>query len=143
MLLVWLVFGLRLDIDPGSAGVLLVLHLLLVYGVAFLMTSLFLWISDAFAVQMLFSRFVLLTLTGATYPVSLLPDWLQLVARLIPFTWLYELEREALLRAAPLAAIWDGVLVLATMVAALWVVAVLLFNAMLTHARRTGRLGMY
>jgi ABC-2 type transport system permease protein len=143
LVLVWLVFGLRLDVDPLSTVVLLALHLLLVYGVAFLMTSLFLWISDAFAVQMLFSRFVLLTLAGATYPVSLLPDWLQVVARLIPFTWLYELEREAVLRAAPLTAIWPGLLVLATMVAVLWLAAVLFFSAMLTRARRTGRLGMY
>jgi ABC-2 type transport system permease protein len=144
LFLVWLVFGLRLDIDPVSAAVLLVLHLLLVYGVAFLMTSLFLWISDAFAIQMLFSRFVLLTLAGATYPVSLLPDWLQVVARLIPFTWLYELEREALLRAAPLSAIiWDGLLVLTAMVALLWLAAGAFFGAMLTRARRTGTLGMY
>lgn len=143
LLLVWLVFGLRLDVDPISAAVLLLLHLLLVYGVAFLMTSLFLWITDAFAVQMLFSRFVLLTLAGATYPVSLLPDWLQVMARLIPFTWLYELERAALLRAAPLPAIWQGLLVLAAMVAVLWLAAVTFFNAMLTRARRTGMLGMY
>lgn len=143
LLLVWAVFGLRLDVDPISTVVLLTLHLLLVYGVAFLMTSLFLWISDAFAVQMLFSRFVLLTLAGATYPVSMLPDWLQVVARLIPFTWLYELEREALLRAASLTAIRPGLLVLASMVAVLWLTAIVFFNAMLTRARRTGMLGMY
>ncbi len=143
LLLVWLVFGLRLDVDWASASVLLLLHLLLVYGVAFFMTSLFLWISDAFAVQMLFSRFVLLTLAGATYPVALLPDWLQVVARLIPFTWLYELEREALLKAAPLASIWDGLLVLTMMVAVVWLAAAVFFRAMLTRARRTGTLGMY
>ncbi len=129
--------------DAGSAVVLLALHLLLVYGVAFLMTSLFLWISDAFAVQMLFSRFVLLTLAGATYPVSMLPEWLRPVALAIPFTWLYELERAALLKAVPLSAIWPGVLTLAAMVGALWIVAALFFRVMLDRARRTGRLGMY
>lgn len=141
--LAWFFFGLRLSINFPSAAVLLCLHLLLVFGVAFFMASLFLWISDAFAVQMLFSRFVLLTLAGATYPVSMLPGWLQPVARLIPFTWLYELEREALLRAAPLSEIMDGLLVLATMVAVLWLGALLFFNAMLDRARRNGRLGMY
>lgn len=141
--LAWFFFGLRLSVDLPSAAVLLCLHLLLVFGVAFFMASLFLWISDAFAVQMLFSRFVLLTLAGATYPVSMLPEWLQPVARLIPFTWLYELERAALLRAAPLSEITDGLLVLATMVAVLWLGALFFFNAMLDRARRSGRLGMY
>jgi ABC-2 type transport system permease protein len=136
-------FGLELSVDPASAAVLLTLHLLLVYGVAFLMASLFLVIEDAFAVQMLFSRFVLLTLAGATYPVSMLPGPLQLVARALPFTWLYELEREAFLRAAPLSELRDGLIVLAAMVALLWVAALVGFYWMLGRARRTGRLGMY
>jgi ABC-2 type transport system permease protein len=143
LLLARVFFGLQLEVDAGSAAVLLTIHLLLVYGVAFLMTSLFLWISDAFAIQMLFSRFVLLTLAGATYPVSMLPEWLQPVALAIPFTWLYELERAAFLKAAPLPAIWPGVLTLAAMVGALWIAAALFFRVMLDRARRTGRLGMY
>lgn len=143
LLLARVFFGLRLDVSFSSAVVLLCLHLLLVFGVSFLMCSLFLWISDAFAVQMLFSRFVLLTLTGATYPVAMLPEWLRPVALAIPFTWLYELERAAFLKAAPLSAIWPGVLTLAAMVGALWIIAVLFFRAMLDRAKRTGRLGMY
>jgi ABC-2 type transport system permease protein len=136
-------FGLHLRVNPVSAVVLLALHLFLVYGTAFLMTSLFLLISDAFAVQMLFSRFLLLTLTGATYPITLLPGWLQVVARLIPFTWLYELERAAFLRATPLSELQPGLFVLTGMVIGLWVLAVTLFHSLLTHARRTGKLGMY
>jgi ABC-2 type transport system permease protein len=92
---------------------------------------------------MLFSRFVLLTLAGATYPVAMLPGWLQPLARAIPFTWLYELERAAFLRAAPPGELRDGLLVLGAMVLALWVGAFLFFRAMLARARRTGRLGMY
>jgi len=141
--LCWLFFGLRLDVSPASAAILLPLHLLLVYGTAFFMSSLFLWISDAFAVQMLFSRFVLLTLAGATYPVAMLPGWLQPVARAIPFTWLYELERAALVRAAPPEELRDGLLVLTAMVVALWVAAFAFFRVMLDQAKRTGRLGMY
>jgi ABC-2 type transport system permease protein len=141
--LCWLFFGLRLNVDPASAALLLPLHLLLVFGTAFLMASLFLWIRDAYSVQMLFSRFVLLTLAGATYPVAMLPDWLQPLARAIPFTWLYELERAAFLRAAAPGEIRDGLLVLAAMVVALWIVALLFFRVMLDGARRTGRLGMY
>jgi ABC-2 type transport system permease protein len=141
--LAWLFFGLRLDVSLASAALLLPLHLLLVFGTAFFMSSLFLWIRDAFAVQMLFSRFVLLTLVGATYPVSMLPGWLQPVARVIPFTWLYELERAAFLRAAPPAELLGGLLVLGAMVVALWVGAFAFFRVMLDQARRTGRLGMY
>lgn len=143
LLLAWFFFGLRLDVNPISAAVLLPLHLLLVYGTAFLMASLFLWLADAFAIQTLFSRFLLVTLTGATYPVALLPFWLEPVARAIPFTWLYELERAAFLRAAPPSELQPGLLVLGSMVAGLWALALVLFHRMLDHARRTGRLGIY
>lgn len=143
LVLATLFFGLHLSISPISAIVLLVLHLFLVYGTALLMASLFLWIRDAFAIQMLFSRFVLLTLTGATYPVTLLPGWLQVIARLIPFTWLYELERAAFLKAAPLADLQPGLSILVGMVVVLWILGVVLFQRMLDYARRTGRLGIY
>lgn len=143
LLLARVFFGLELVVNAPSAVVLLTLHLLLVFGVAFLMCSLFLWISDAFAVQMLFSRFVLLTLAGATYPVVMLPEWLRPVARAIPFTLLYELERAAFLKAAPLSELWPGVVTLAMMVAAVWVGATFFFRAMLEGAKRAGRLGMY
>jgi len=73
----------------------------------------------------------------------MLPEWLQPVARAIPFTLLYELEREAFLKAAPLSELWPGVATLAAMVVAVWVGATLFFRAMLDGAKRAGRLGMY
>jgi ABC-2 type transport system permease protein len=143
LILATVFFGLRLDVNVASAAILLPLHLLLVYGTAFLMASLFLWISDAFAVQMLFSRFILLALAGATYPVTLLPDWLEVIARLIPYTWLYELERAAFLTGASPSELGAGLWILAAMIAGLWVAALLLFHRMLDRARRTGSLGIY
>lgn len=141
--LCWLFFGLRLDVNMASMAILVPLHLLLVYGTAFLMSSMFLWMRDAFVVQMLFSRFVLLTLAGSTYPVSMLPWWLRPLAWGLPFTWLYELERAACLRGASLGELLGGVVVLAAMVFALWIGAFFFFNVMLDAARRHGRLGIY
>jgi ABC-2 type transport system permease protein len=143
LLLATIFFGLRLDVNWSSAAILLPLHLLLVYGTAFLMASLFLWTTEAWAIQTFFSRFLLLTLTGATYPVTLLPDWLEFIARLIPYTWLYELERAAFLTAASPSELGVGLWVLAAMIAGLWVAALLLFHRMLDRARRTGMLGIY
>lgn len=142
-LLSWLVFDFRLHMDPSAALVLFVLHLLLTYGIAFIMTSLFLWIEDPMFVQQFFSRFVLLTLTGATYPVAILPDWLQVIAWAIPFTWLYDLERRAFLRAEPLPAMFGELIVLIAMTVLVWIGAILFFRTMLRYARRTGRLGQY
>lgn len=64
-------------------------------------------------------------------------------SRAIPFTWLYELERAAFLRAAPLGELQGGIAVLAAMVAGLWALAILFFYRMLDRARRIGTLGAY
>jgi ABC-2 type transport system permease protein len=136
-------FDLGLRVDLVSALVLVAVHLLLVFGVAFFMTCLFLWVDDPTILQQFFSRFVLLTLTGATYPLVLLPGWLQVVARLIPFTWAYELERRAWLRAEPLGALFPELGVLVVMTAAVWIGSIVFFRRMLRRAKRTGQLGHY
>ena len=136
-------FDLDLRVEPTSALLLLCLHLLLMHGVAFFMTSLFLWVEDPTFLQQFFSRFVLLTMTGATYPLVLLPGWLQAVARAIPFTWAYELERRAWLRAEPIGALLPDLAVLAAMTAVVWVGSVIFFRRMLRRAKRTGQLGHY
>jgi ABC-2 type transport system permease protein len=136
-------FDLGLRVDALSALVLLALHLALVFGVGFFLACLFLWVDDPTFLQQFFSRFVLLTLTGATYPLVLLPGWLQVVARAIPFTWAYELERRAWLRAEPLPALFPDLAILAAMTAAVWLGSIVFFRRMLRRAKRTGQLGHY
>ena len=68
-------------------------HLYAAYGLAFVLSSLFLWIRDAFVIQQVISFVIIPVLSGAGFPIAMLPGWLQTVALRIPFTWAFELER--------------------------------------------------
>jgi ABC-2 type transport system permease protein len=133
----------RLQADLASAAAAIALHLLALYGTAFAMTTFFLWISDPGAFVQVVIRFVNSVLTGATIPLALFPGWLQGVAWAVPFTWAYDLERRALLRAEPLGAMLPDALTLLGICLVLWVGGFWLLGRMLQRAKATGQLGMY
>ena len=126
-----------------SAVAAVALHLAATYGVAFALSSVLLRVADAWSVQIVLSRAVLALLSGATFPITIFPAWLQVVARLVPFTWAFDLERRSLLRAEPLAAMWPDLLVLAAMATLCWLAGFFFLGRELDRARRTGVLGSF
>jgi ABC-2 type transport system permease protein len=78
--------------------------------------------------------------SGMIYPVSVLPDWLQLVARFLPVTWALEAMRGALLEGASFAALWPAVQMLLLFAAVLLPVALGAFSWALRRTRITGTL---
>jgi ABC-2 type transport system permease protein len=77
---------------------------------------------------------------GMLFPVSVLPDWLQFVARLNPVTYALEGMRAALLGGAGLAAVWRPLIVLFLFAAVLLPVSVIVFAWALRRTKRTGTL---
>ena len=138
-----LFLGLRVNVDPISGAVVIVVHLLAVYGMAFAFASMFLWIEDAFIVQTALSRVIFGLFTGATFPLSIYPGWVDWLAHLIPFTWAFHLERRAFLRAEPLSSILPDLSILIALTLAWWVAGYICFRVMLDYAKRTGRRGIY
>ena len=126
-----------------SAVAAVALYLAATYGVAFALSSVLLRVADAWSVQIVLSRAVLALLSGATFPITIFPAWLQVVARLVPFTWAFDLERRSLLRAEPLAAMWPDLLVLAAMATLCWLAGFFCLGRELDRARRTGVLGSF
>ena len=139
----FLFLDLEVNIDPASAVVVVAAHLLAVYGMAFALASMFLWIEDAFIVQTALSRVVFGLFTGATFPLSIYPGWIEWLARLIPFTWAFDLERRAFLRAEVLGSILPDLLIFLGLTLVWWVVGYICFRVMLDYSRRKGRLGIY
>ncbi len=135
--------GLRVHVDPLSGVVVIVAHLLAVYGMAFAFSSMFLWIEDAFIVQTALSRVLFGLFTGATFPLSIYPGWVEGLAHLIPFTWAFDLERRAFLHAEPLSSILPDLSILVALTLVWWVVGYVCFRVMMDYAKRTGRLGIY
>jgi ABC-2 type transport system permease protein len=77
---------------------------------------------------------------GMLFPVSILPDWLQLVARLNPVTYALDAMRAALLGGADLHAVWRPLLVLLLFAGLLLPVSMAVFAWALRRTKTTGTL---
>ena len=77
---------------------------------------------------------------GMLFPISVLPDWLQVVAKLNPVTYALEAMRAALLGGAGWTPIWRPLLVLLAFAALLLPMAMLVFAWALRRTKVTGTL---
>lgn len=137
ILLLGIHFDYRLD-----AVVPLALTILDVAGFALLLGGLALRVTSIGAVLHVMQGIVLL-LNGAIVPVSLFPDWLQLVARLLPTTLGVEVSRKILLQGHALSTAWTdhSLLWLVAHSGAMLVVGGTAYQASIRRALREGRLG--
>ena len=142
LLTAMLLFGLELDTDPAALGL----------GVVALVGCLALFASLGVAVAaftVVFKQTAALTamvvsglalLGGVYFPVDVLPDALQKLAQILPFTWGLDVVRAALLGGdvdvAKLAGLFGSAAVLLP-------IAVLGFTMSVRRARRTGTLAQY
>jgi len=77
---------------------------------------------------------------GMLFPVSILPDWLQLVARLNPVTYALDAMRASLLGGAGIAALWRPLAVLLLFAAVLLPLSMSVFAWSLRRTKITGTL---
>jgi ABC-2 type transport system permease protein len=82
-------------------------------------------------------------LGGVYYPVSVLPTWLQSVARLLPITYALDAMRGALLDGAGWGELAPDLLALVAFCLVLFPVAQLVFRAAVRKARIDGSLTHY
>ena len=85
-------------------------------------------------------RALILLVSGVYYPISVLPGWMQVIARLSPATYVLDGMRAGLLNNQPLTALWGDIwpLLVAGVVSipvGLWV-----FRRAERYAKRTGKL---
>lgn len=78
--------------------------------------------------------------SGMLFPVSVLPDWLQLVARWNPVTYALDAMRAALLGGDGLQTVWRPLLVLVLFAAVLLPASTAVFAWALRRTKRTGTL---
>jgi ABC-2 type transport system permease protein len=82
----------------------------------------------------------LLLFSGVYYPVTVLPEWMQTVARFSPATYVLEGVRAGLLKGTPTADLWPYIWPLLIMGVVLIPVGVLVFGQAERYAKRTGKL---
>ena len=138
-----LVFGVRvLDGDVGLALLALLLTIPAIHGIGVAFASLVLRFKEANAMVFLV-RGVFMIFAGMTFPIAVLPGWMQAVAMALPLTYAIAAMRAVVLNGAGLADIRGDLLALVAFGVALPIVGYLAFGHMARRARRHGDLGQY
>jgi ABC-2 type transport system permease protein len=78
-------------------------------------------------------------LGGVLIPIALLPDWLQIVARLLPIQAIYSVPMAILLGKSDGTDPWFGILLQLGWVVVLWALALVLWRAGLRQYEAVGR----
>jgi ABC-2 type transport system permease protein len=136
-----LLFDLELD-GANLAGAMLVLAVgsLSFIGVGMMAAVLPLLFTERGDEMTFVISSVLLLVSGVYYPVTVLPGWMQPVARVSPATYVLEGMRAAILDGAPLTALWPSLW--PTLLIGLVTIpaGVLVFSVVERYAKQTGRL---
>jgi ABC-2 type transport system permease protein len=83
---------------------------------------------------------LLLVVSGVYYPVSVMPEWMQWLAKISPATYALEGIRDAVLKGAGAREVWGDLWPLMLMGAVAIPVGLLVFRTGERYAKRTGKL---
>ena len=137
-----LIFGVKLH---GSIWLVLLVMLAsipAVYGLGFAFASLVITLKEANAFVFLVRGLVMI-FCGITFPISLLPGWMQSVAAWLPQTYMIHGMRSAAFANASLMDLWPDLKAL-ILFGAFWLTTgYLLFTWMERRARQSGAIGQY
>jgi ABC-2 type transport system permease protein len=136
-----LFFGLSFPhADFGAALLLLAVASLSFVGIG-MVTAVLPLISPEKGAQLGFvAQGLLLVVSGVYYPVSVMPEWMQWLARLSPATYALDGIRDAVLDGAGVGAVWGDLWPLALMGMGAIPLGLLVFRTGERYAKRTGKL---
>lgn len=138
-----LVFGIHLT--RGNPVLLLLILLLVIasiYGIGIAFGSLVLRFKEANALVFLV-RGIFMVFAGITYPLEVLPHWMQTIATWLPLTYAIHAIRSVVLTGATFAEILPDLKKLAIFAIVMPLGGALAFHVAERRARRTGALGQY
>lgn len=133
------VFGLRLDIAPATLVVTMLLFTAAMWGFSMLVGAVGVAIRNANQLSNLI--FPLMTLVAGTlYPIALMPTWIQVPARCLPFGYGVQALVDATTTGASLADVAGDLLPLAGFAVGLPVLGILAFRSLERRTRQRGAL---
>ncbi len=135
-------YGLRFNGNPLLVLMMMVAAIPSIYGLGFAFASLVITAKEANAFVLLVRGLVMI-FCGITFPVSLLPGWMQSIANWLPQTYIIRGIRNAALGGAELQALLPDLTALLVFGFAWLTIGFLLFNWMERRARQTGAIGQY
>jgi ABC-2 type transport system permease protein len=137
-----LLFGVHFEGNPALALLVIAAAIPSIYGLGMAFASLVITAKEANAFVYLARGFVMI-FCGITFPVSILPGWMQAFAQWLPQTYIIQAMRQAALMGMDLQALLPSLTALLWF-GAFWVTTgFLFFNWMERRTRRSGTLGHY
>ena len=142
LLIVRWVYGFSLHGDPLLLLALLVLSLLPVIGLGIVFASMVLWLKEINSFVFLV-RGVFMVFAGMTYPIEVLPGWMQKVSAALPLTYAIRSMRAVGLTGAGWADVRQDALALAVFSVVFLALGVAAFRLVERHGQKTGALSHY
>lgn len=137
-----LLFGVRLNGNPWMILLMMLAAIPSIYGLGFAFASLVITVKEANAFVFLIRGLVMI-FCGITFPIILLPDWMQSIAKWLPQTYLIHGMRAAAFSNAGISELLPDLLSLLGFGAFWLIVGYFTFLWMERRARRTGAIGQY
>ena len=137
-----LLFSIRLNGSPWMILLMMLAAIPSIYGLGFAFASLVITVKEANAFVFLIRGLVMI-FCGITFPVSLLPGWMQAIAKWLPQTYLIHGMRAAAFSDAGMRELAPDLIPLLLFGAFWLVVGYFTFLWMERRARRTGAIGQY
>ncbi len=137
-----LFYGVRLNGSVWNVLLVMLAAVPSIYGLGMVFASLVISAKEANAFVYLVRGFVMI-FCGISYPITVLPGWMQALAKWLPQTYVINGIRSAALGGADLASL-SGILIPLALFGVFWLAAgYLVFNWMERRARRTGAISQY
>jgi ABC-2 type transport system permease protein len=136
-------FGINV-VNGNLALILLVMLLTIptIYGIGVIFGSLVIRFKEANTMVFLV-RGIFMIFTGTSYPLAVLPDWMQAVAKVLPLTYTIQAIRAVSLHQATFFDILPELQILAGCAIVVPLLGYVIFNFVEKRARRTGSLAQY
>ena len=137
-----LLFGVRLNGNPLMIGLMMLAAIPAIYGLGFAFASLVITVKEANTFVFLVRGLVMI-FCGITFPISVLPGWMQTVSKFLPQTYLIHGMRAAAFTNAGVSELMADILPLLGFGAFWLAFGYVAFLLMERHARQTGAIGQY
>lgn len=142
-LVIWGIFGFEFNFEKIGAAILTALPMLVaIYGFGFGFAALVMLIREANTLIDT-GNFILNSLSGANFPITVLPRFLTVISLSIPLTYGYDAVRGLLLGTKTILPIQTSQLILVIFMFVMIVFGVLVFKWLERRCRRLGTIGMH
>lgn len=142
-LVIWGIFGFEFNFEKIEAAILTALPMLVaIYGFGFGFAALVMLIREANTLIDT-GNFILNNLSGANFPITVLPRFLTVISLSIPLTYGYDAVRGLLLGTKTILPIQTSQLILVIFMFVMIAFGVLVFKWLERRCRRLGTIGMH